>query len=176
MKNRILRSLCAIVAATMLLGAAAPAMAEDKKETVFVVADANGETDHIVVSERLYNPDGTLAEASLFARGFGYGYFPKEVQHRFKEGDMVEFLDNRSSKIRLAIVAKEPLQPSEWYGNIRVYDRYQCLPLGSDKYYSVASIRVMPPHLPVGELMKTEHEDYLAKAKSKGLIFNQEIQ
>lgn len=126
--------------------------------------------------ERLYNPDGTLAEASLFARGFGYGYFPKAVQHRFKAGDMVEFLDNHTSKIRLAIVAKEPLQPSEWYGNIRVYDRYQCLPLGSDKYYSVASIRVMPPHLPVGDLLKAEHEDYLAKAKSKGLIFNQEIQ
>lgn len=88
---------------------------------------------------------------------------------------MVEFLDNRTSKIRLAIVAKEPLQPSEWYGNIRVYDRYQCLPLGSDKYYSVASIRVMPPHLPVGDLLKAEHEEYLANTKSKGLIFNQEI-
>lgn len=43
------------------------------------------------------------------------------------------------------------------------------------EYYSVASIRVMPPHLPVGDLLKAEHEEYLAKAKSKCLIFNQEI-
>ena len=66
MKNRILRSLSAIVALTMLLCAVLPALAEDKKETVFVVADANGNTDHVVVSERLYNPDGadTLEDVS----------------------------------------------------------------------------------------------------------------
>ena len=125
--------------------------------------------------ERLYNPDGTLAEASLFARGYGYGSLPKEVEHRFKAGDMVEFVDSRTSKIRLAIVAKEPAQPCEWYGQIQVYDRYQCLPLGSDRYYSVASIRVMPPHNLVSEQMKAAHEEYLAESKSKGLIFNDEI-
>lgn len=125
--------------------------------------------------ECLYNPDGTLAEASLFARGFGYGYFPKEVKHRFKVGDLVEFLDPGTSKIRLAIVAREPLQPAEWYGKIQVYDQYQCLPLGSDKYYSVASVRVMPPHIPVSEQTKAAYEDYLAEAGAKGLIFNQQI-
>ena len=58
MKKNILRSLSAIIAAAMLLCGALPALAEDKKETVFVMADANGHTDHIVVSERLYNPEG----------------------------------------------------------------------------------------------------------------------
>ena len=66
MKKNILRSLSAIIAAAMLLCGALPALAEDKKETVFVMADANGHTDHIVVSERLYNPDGadTLDDVS----------------------------------------------------------------------------------------------------------------
>ena len=66
MKKNILRSLSAMVAAAMLLCGALPTLAEDKKETVFVVADANGSTDHIVVSERLYNPDGadTLDDVS----------------------------------------------------------------------------------------------------------------
>ena len=66
MKNRILRGLSAMIAAAMLCCAALPALAEDKKETVFVVADANGNTDHVVVSERLYNPDGasTLKDMS----------------------------------------------------------------------------------------------------------------
>ena len=58
MKNKLMRILSAAVAATMLAGATLPALAEDKKETVFVVADESGNPDHIVVSERLYNPDG----------------------------------------------------------------------------------------------------------------------
>ena len=57
MKKLIWRGLSALIALTLLLGAALPALAEDKKETVFVIADAAGAVDNIVVSERVYNPD-----------------------------------------------------------------------------------------------------------------------
>ena len=58
MKNRLVRSLSLMIAMMLLVCAVLPALAEDKKETVFVVADASGNTDHIVVSERLYNREG----------------------------------------------------------------------------------------------------------------------
>ena len=58
MKKSIWRGLSALIALTLLLGTVLPALAEDKKETVFVIANAAGAVDHIVVSERLYNPEG----------------------------------------------------------------------------------------------------------------------
>ena len=66
MKMYMKRGLCAALSLVLLACGACPALAEDKKETVFVVADATGETDHVVVSERLYNPDGadTLEDVS----------------------------------------------------------------------------------------------------------------
>lgn len=126
-------------------------------------------------NERLYGPDGTLVEASLFARGYGYGHLPKEVRHRFRIGDMVEYIDLRHSEINLAIVAREPLQPSEWFGKVHELDNYVLLPLGSTKYYYVPSIRVMSPHVPVSDAVRKAHEDYLADAPSKGLYFNEEL-
>ena len=57
MKKRIL---AAVVAAAMLLTAAFPcalAEREDKKEMVYVLADATGEVNEIIVSEHLYNRD-----------------------------------------------------------------------------------------------------------------------
>ena len=59
MKMNMKRGLSAAMTLVMLACGACPALAEDKKETVFVMADATGETDHIVVSERLYNADGS---------------------------------------------------------------------------------------------------------------------
>ena len=57
MKKRIL---AAVVAAAMLLTAVLPcalAEREDKKEMVYVLADATGEVNEIIVSEHLYNRD-----------------------------------------------------------------------------------------------------------------------
>ena len=57
MKKRIL---AAVVAAAMLLTAMLPcalAEREDKKEMVYVLADATGEVNEIIVSEHLYNRD-----------------------------------------------------------------------------------------------------------------------
>ena len=59
MNKKVRRGLCAALTVAMLGCAVLPAMAEDKKETVFVFADAAGETDHVIVSERLYNTDGS---------------------------------------------------------------------------------------------------------------------
>ena len=52
--------LSAIVALTLLLSCALPgALAEvDKKEMVYVLADADGSVNDVIVSERLYNRDG----------------------------------------------------------------------------------------------------------------------
>ena len=55
MKKRIL---AAVVAAAMLLTAVLPcalAEREDKKEMVYVLADATGAVNEIIVSEHLYN-------------------------------------------------------------------------------------------------------------------------
>ena len=69
MKKSIWRGLSALIALTLLLGATLPALAEDKKETVFVIADAAGAVDHIIVSARLYNPEGldALTDVSYLA-------------------------------------------------------------------------------------------------------------
>ena len=59
MSNIIKRCMSIAVAVVLAVGCIVPAaLAEDKKETVFVIADASGAPDHVVVSERLYNPDG----------------------------------------------------------------------------------------------------------------------
>ena len=52
--------LSAIVALTLLLTCVLPgALAEvDKKEMVYVLADADGSVNDVIVSERLYNRDG----------------------------------------------------------------------------------------------------------------------
>ena len=58
MKKRIL---AAVVAAAMLLTVMLPcalAEREDKKEMVYVLADATGEVNEIIVSEHLYNANG----------------------------------------------------------------------------------------------------------------------
>ena len=63
MKKRIM---ALIVAAIMLL-TAVPSLADvDKKEMVYVLANASGEATDIVVSERLYNRDSldTLEDVS----------------------------------------------------------------------------------------------------------------
>ena len=45
MKKSIWRGLSALIALTLLLGTVLPALAEDKKETVFVIANAAGAKD-----------------------------------------------------------------------------------------------------------------------------------
>ncbi|MDO4867513.1 MAG: hypothetical protein Q4C10_13315, partial [Clostridia bacterium] len=58
MKSKLMRSISMVIAMMLTACAVLPALAEDKKETVFVMADAAGSPDRVVVSERLYNPDG----------------------------------------------------------------------------------------------------------------------
>ena len=56
MKRNGLRRVAAVIVLSMLCGSTAPvALAEDKKETVYVFADAEGNVNDITVSERLYN-------------------------------------------------------------------------------------------------------------------------
>ena len=56
MKINAKRVWAALIALAMLLTIAPCAMAEvDKKEVVYVLADANGNTNQVIVSERLYN-------------------------------------------------------------------------------------------------------------------------
>ena len=57
MKRKGLRCASLCIALAMLCGVLPTALAEDKKETVYVIADASGNTESISVSERLYNPD-----------------------------------------------------------------------------------------------------------------------
>ena len=57
MKENMKRGLSVLIAMVMLFGMTLPALAEDKKETVFVIADAEGNANSVTVSERLYNPD-----------------------------------------------------------------------------------------------------------------------
>ena len=62
MKKYMSRILCTVVAAAMLLTALIPcavAETEDKKEMVYVLADANGVPGSITVSEHLFNRDNT---------------------------------------------------------------------------------------------------------------------
>ena len=59
MKRNGLRRVAAVIVLSMLCGSTAPvALAEDKKETVYVFADAEGNVNDITVSERLYNYEG----------------------------------------------------------------------------------------------------------------------
>ena len=55
----IITKRCAALLTACALGlcAVAPGALAEKKETVFVMADANGNVDHVVVSDRLYNDD-----------------------------------------------------------------------------------------------------------------------
>ena len=57
MKKRFVRCISVCLAVLMICSSALTAFAEDKKETVYVLADAEGRPDNITVSERLYNPD-----------------------------------------------------------------------------------------------------------------------
>ena len=57
MKGNMKRGISVLIAMGMLFSMALPALAEDKKETVFVIADAEGNASSVTVSERLYNPD-----------------------------------------------------------------------------------------------------------------------
>ena len=57
MNKCVARTVSAILSIILVCCAALPALAEDKKETVFVIADAEGNTRDITVSERLYNPE-----------------------------------------------------------------------------------------------------------------------
>ena len=57
MKENMKRGLSVLIAMVMLFGMTLPTLAEDKKETVFVIADAEGNANSVTVSERLYNPD-----------------------------------------------------------------------------------------------------------------------
>ena len=58
MKRKGMRRIAALIVLSMLCGMAVPAVAEDKKETVYVFADAEGNPDSVTVSERLYNYEG----------------------------------------------------------------------------------------------------------------------
>ncbi|MBQ3476773.1 MAG: hypothetical protein IJH25_01210, partial [Clostridia bacterium] len=58
MKRNGMRRVALIVALAMLCGMVLPALAEDKKETVYVFADPEGNVDSVTVSARLYNNEG----------------------------------------------------------------------------------------------------------------------
>ncbi|MFR2458894.1 MAG: hypothetical protein ACLTAO_06995, partial [Christensenellales bacterium] len=58
MKRRIMAVLVAVIMIMTTLVPCALAEGEDKKEMVYVLADASGVANDIVVSERLYNRDG----------------------------------------------------------------------------------------------------------------------
>ena len=58
MKRRIMAVLVAVIMIMTTLDPCALAEGEDKKEMVYVLADASGAANDIVVSERLYNRDG----------------------------------------------------------------------------------------------------------------------
>ena len=59
MKSKVKRIWAAVLALAMLMSIAPCAVAEvDKKEVVYVLADANGNTNQTIVSERLYNAAG----------------------------------------------------------------------------------------------------------------------
>ena len=58
MKRNGIRRIAGLVAMAMLCGAALPAVAEDKKETVYAFADAEGNVESVTVSERLFNHEG----------------------------------------------------------------------------------------------------------------------
>ena len=58
MKRRIMAVLVAVIMIMTTLVPCALAEGEDKKEMVYVLADASGAANDIVVSERLYNRDG----------------------------------------------------------------------------------------------------------------------
>lgn len=68
MKKRIARALAWMLALVFSLGTATCALAEgvDKKETVYVLSDATGAVQRIIVSEKLTNPEGAdvLRDAS----------------------------------------------------------------------------------------------------------------
>ena len=66
MKNIIRRGFSVLFALAMLCGMALPALAENKKETVFVIADAEGNAQSVTVSERLHNP-GKLNEIADYS-------------------------------------------------------------------------------------------------------------
>ena len=66
MKNNIRRGFSVLIALAMLCGMALPALAENKKETVFVIADAEGNAQSVTVSERLHNP-GKLNEIADYS-------------------------------------------------------------------------------------------------------------
>ena len=69
MKNNILRGVALLMALMLATGSVMTALAEDKKETVYVLADAEGGVNSVTVSERLYNPDGrdTLEDVSTLS-------------------------------------------------------------------------------------------------------------
>ena len=55
MKRKVLRGVSLLIAMLMLCGTVMAALAEDKKETVYVIADPKGSPTSVTVSERLYN-------------------------------------------------------------------------------------------------------------------------
>ena len=57
MNNITKRCAALLTACALSLCVVAPGALAEKKETVFVMADANGNVDHVVVSDRLYNDD-----------------------------------------------------------------------------------------------------------------------
>ena len=57
MNNITKRCAALLTTCALSLCVVAPGALAEKKETVFVMADANGNVDHVVVSDRLYNDD-----------------------------------------------------------------------------------------------------------------------
>ena len=58
MKRNGMRRIAWILVLSLLCGAVLPAVAEDKKETVYAFTDAQGNVKSVTVSERLYNDEG----------------------------------------------------------------------------------------------------------------------
>ena len=57
MNRNVKRCLSALIAAALMCLSVLPAMAEDKKETVYAFADAKGNVNSVTASIRLYNDD-----------------------------------------------------------------------------------------------------------------------
>lgn len=99
MKRYMKRSLCVLLAMVLVLGAAA-ALAEEKKEIVYVLADAAGQPRRVIVNEQTQDDSGEQTDE----QSEGDAPLPVNVTLRYElDGAAVEPADLAGKSGRLAI-------------------------------------------------------------------------
>ena len=140
----------------------------------------------IVLSERLYGPDGTLLDRTLRSEGYtdDLEKFPRAVprfpgrldgQVRFHVGDLVEVIHPQSRTVERMIIGRVPFSPEmvreleedPETAPVDIPDEYACLPLDGGKYDYFAPTRLLPLLPPLGESERETYRKYMEDAHSK---------